>query len=74
MNTPTYLNNAQLVTAFPAHSYDSIAATGITDPNFSGLLIDLNTGYVINATGEMQQTVPLIAPSSAGSSQQGQGH
>lgn len=55
---PAYYNYGKFVMSYPSQSYDKIGASLITDPSFSGLVVDLNDGYAIDATGEQISAPP----------------
>lgn len=64
---PAYYKYGKFVMSYPSQSYDKIGASLITDPSFSGLVVDLNDGYAIDATGEQisappsPSLIPMIA-------------
>lgn len=55
---PAYYKYGKFVMSYPSQSYDKIGASLITDPSFSGLVVDLNDGYAIDATGEQISSPP----------------
>lgn len=58
---PSYYNYGHFVMSYPSSSYDNIGNALITDPQFSGLIVDLHSGLAIDATGE-QVTAPPSPP------------
>lgn len=55
---PAYYKYGKFVMSYPSQSYDKIGASLISDPSFSGLVVDLNDGYAIDATGEQVSAPP----------------
>lgn len=58
---PAYYKYCKFVMSYPSQSYNHIGDNLISDPSFSGLLVDLNEGFAIDATGE-QITAPPSPP------------
>ncbi|MCX5923770.1 MAG: hypothetical protein NTU89_04405 [Candidatus Dependentiae bacterium] len=57
--TPDFYKKSGFVVA-AAGSYGSPAASTLTSSQFAGLVVDLNTGYVMDASGEQNSVWPLI--------------
>ncbi|MBI2352941.1 hypothetical protein HYV11_01710 [Candidatus Dependentiae bacterium] len=53
-----YYQYAQFFMSYPSQSYDHIGQYFFTDPQFSGQIVSLNTGYAIDSTGELLTAPP----------------
>ncbi|MFA5999250.1 MAG: hypothetical protein WC747_04495, partial [Candidatus Babeliales bacterium] len=59
----SYYSHAGIVTSFaPPASFTPPASSALTSSQFTGLVVDLNSGYVMDASGEANSPVSLIAP------------
>ena len=61
-NTASYYDdaNTHLFCAWSPTSYIPWASSGMTDPNFTGLMIDLNTGLVFAGDGTSEGNAPAV--------------
>lgn len=62
-NPVEFAKHTKFVMSYPAQSYNNIGASLVTGPEFSGLMIDINDGVAVDATGEHYNAVfpvPLI--------------
>ena len=60
-NESQFYDKSGMVVAFsPPGSYGSPASSTLTSSQFAGLVVDLNTGYVMDASGEQNSLWPLI--------------
>ncbi|MCX5924224.1 MAG: hypothetical protein NTZ68_02285 [Candidatus Dependentiae bacterium] len=59
----SYYPHSGIVTSFaPPASYTPPASSALTSSQFTGLVVDLNSGYVMDASGEANSPMFLIAP------------
>lgn len=55
----SYYDSAHLFCSWSSQSWTPWASTAITDPGFTGFMIDLNTGYVFASDGTTQGNAPV---------------
>ncbi len=55
-----YYQFAPIIMSYPTESYNKIGQTLITDPSFSGQLVDLNSGYAMDAANNKLAISPPI--------------
>ena len=56
----SYYDKAHLFCSWSSQSWTPWASSAITDPGFSGLMIDLNTGYVFAQDGTTEGNAPVV--------------